>query len=353
MLIFTEYGAIGRLRSIISDYAIDKVIFVHDPKVPRAFLQQCAGQLRPDQSAFVALQYGGEVMKSLSTLQWLLDQISLHATRDSGVVAVGGGTTSNAAGMAAGLLYRGIKLIHIPTTPLAQADAAIGLKQAVNSVRSKNIYGLYHQPLAVLNDLAVMPTLSTETIREGLAEVAKVGLATSPAIYALLMDWADPNLRTILPEPKLGQVIHMAAMAKLQGLPDDPYETGHLRLMELGHVTAHTLEAASNFTISHGTAVAAGLMVEANYSLEIGTARDNDLICKFQTVLSDRIGFARHIAEAPSVANFSMALANSNKRGAQGIEIILPVRIGETVVATITDHTRLSKAYFTSVSPHV
>lgn len=347
LLIHTENDAVRHLGQIIGNHDIDKAVFIYDPNVPREFLRQCAACLGRDDPAFIRLPYAGEATKSLAGIQLLLDRISPLATRDSSIISVGGGATSNAAGMVAGLLYRGVKLIHIPTTTLAQADAAIGLKQAVNSTSSKNIYGLYHQPLAVLNDLRVLSALTTDSIRDGLAEVAKVGLSISLEIYNLLLMRADPRIRTILPEPDLGRALHTAATVKLRGLSEDPYEVGDLRLMELGHVTAHTLETSSCFRISHGTAVAAGLAVEARYSVELGVAKDRDLVQTFQALLSDRLGFQK-IRNAPGAAAFEAALANSNKRSAQGIEIILPIQVGMTSVSTVTDQAQLTAAYRTS-----
>ncbi|CNE32542.1 3-dehydroquinate synthase [Mycobacterium tuberculosis] len=262
---------------------------------------------------------------------------------------MGGGATSNTAGMAAALLYRGVRLIHIPTTPLGQADAAIGLKQAVNSAQSKNIYGLYHQPLAVLNDLDVTSTAPTGIIRDGLAEIAKVGLAASTEIYELLLSLADHRLRTILPEPELGRVVHLAAATKLRGLPDDPFETADLRLMELGHIAAHALEAASGYSISHGAAVAAGLIVEAEYSTRQKIARDGDLVAKYRHLMYGRLRFRSSLPDAPDTSRFVSALAGSNKRGAHGIEITLPVRLGQTCVATLRNYGDLAEAYRVSL----
>lgn len=351
LLIYTEHNAVRYLGSIIRGHAIDKTVFVYDPHVPRAFLQRCAASLGGEQFIFITLPHPGESAKSLGAVQSLLDAISPHATRNSVIVAIGGGATTNAAGMASALLYRGIKLIHIPTTPLAQADAAIGLKQAVNSGKSKNIYGLHHQPLAVLNDLSMTSTPTTEVIRDGLAEVAKVGLAANLEIYNRLLNVADPQLRTIVPESELGRLVHMAAVTKLRRLSEDPYETRSLRLMELGHVAAHTLEAASHFKLSHGTAVAAGLMVEARYSIDIGAAEDADLMTKYRVLLNDRLGFAEGLPHAPRVTEFSIALAYSNKREARGIEITLPIEIGKTIVSTLTDRGRLSEAYRITFHP--
>ncbi|MDY6854753.1 MAG: iron-containing alcohol dehydrogenase [Thermodesulfobacteriota bacterium] len=164
----------------------------------------------------------GEKSKSLSTANRILDDMLPFMTRDSVIISFGGGVVNNLAGTVSSLLFRGTRLVHIPTTFMAQADAAIGIKQAVNSPSAKNAYGAYHTPLCVFNDIDFMKTLSVGHWRCGLSESVKVGVARSPEFASGLKEIIKkcPNFSDV----DIYHLIEETIYQKITGLNQDPYE---------------------------------------------------------------------------------------------------------------------------------
>lgn len=338
----TGPGAINDLPSAIARVKADRAIIFYDAGIPHSHLADCIAQVGPIPSIELRVDGRGESIKSLTSIVGLLARIEHFATSDSVIISLGGGTISNAAGMVAALIFRGVSLIHIPTTLMAQADAAIGLKQAVNSQRAKNIYGLYHQPATILNDIGFLATLHPSQFREGFAEIAKLAVAVGSEVLDILLRKASPASPTILPIDELSSVIHQTAATKLAGLATDPYETSNLSLFELGHVAAHAIEAASRFKIHHGTAVAMGMLVEATYSAATQHA-DGQLVDLLEYLLIDRLDIA--MERWPSASSFEAALAWSNKRTRDGLMLTLPIAIGKTAVRYLPDPSVLAEFY--------
>lgn len=290
-LLATGSGALRRLNDVIHESRVDRLLIVVDSELPMSARDQLTAAVNDKIPAVWLEMRGGDASsKTLGAVEHVLGVAEQHLTRESVVVSFGGSSITNLAGTCAALIYRGVGLIHIPTTVMGQADGAIGLKQAVNGRYGKNMYGAYHLPLAVLNDLTLLSTLGREQIIQGFAEIAKAALAVGGDLLDLLVTSASPANHFVVPEELLGTAIHRAAMYKVNHLHVDPREEGVLRLMEIGHVTAHAIEAASGGAIHHGEAVAMGVMAEASMSRDLGLASDGSFISAAAQMLGEQIG---------------------------------------------------------------
>ncbi len=189
--------------------------------------------------------------------------------RDSLVAAFGGGSVSDLAGFAAGAFLRGVPWIAIPTTLLAQVDAAVGGKTAVDLPEAKNSVGLFHHPLAVLADPNLLATLSRDQIRSGLVEVVKVGAILDPALFASVEGDLDALLAG--DAERLASTVAAAARVKGRLVESDPEEVGARKLLNFGHTLGHAIEAAAGYgTLQHGDAVAFGLRFALQLSVRHG-----------------------------------------------------------------------------------
>lgn len=212
----------------------------------------------------------GEDAKDLAGLAQLW-QAAAQAplARDDLIVAVGGGVVGDLAGFAAATYNRGIAVLQVPTTLLAQVDAAIGGKTGVNLPQGKNLVGAFHQPVAVACDVGVLTTLPERLLTEGLAEVVKYGLIADPRLLDTLeaVSAGDEPLDATL----LDEVVSRSAAVKAAVVADDEHERGQRAYLNLGHTYGHAVEALTGYTeVLHGEAVAIGTMVALRLGERLG-----------------------------------------------------------------------------------
>lgn len=209
----------------------------------------------------------GEQSKTLASVETLTSQmIASGCDKKTSVVALGGGMITDLAGFVASAFCRGVDLILIPTTLLAMVDAAIGGKTAVNLPEGKNMIGTYYFPKQVILQLSFLNTLPSAEWENGAVEILKIGLL------------ADPDLFHHFSSFSTGALIERAVEAKRRIVAQDPYETGKRALLNLGHTIGHALETLSCYTLSHGQAVAIGIVLEARLSCKMGILPKADLV---------------------------------------------------------------------------
>ena len=196
----------------------------------------------------------------------------LRATRDATAVTFGGGVTGDMAGFAASIYMRGMPLVQVPTTLLAQVDASIGGKVGVNHPRAKNLVGAFHQPHLVLIDPCVLRTLPRAEIANGMAEVVKTAILGSPALFDDLLRSVNDDGSDPLGDPAfLERCVAECAFVKATVVQRDPFERGERKVLNLGHTAGHALESIGAYSgITHGQAVSVGLVVAARIAAERG-----------------------------------------------------------------------------------
>jgi len=201
-----------------------------------------------------------ESRKDLPTVEGLCRAlVEAGADRHSVIVAVGGGVVGDVAGFVAASLLRGVRLVHVPTTVVAQVDSAIGGKTGVNLPEGKNLVGAFYPPKLVLADPATLRTLPHREFRSGLYEVIKYGVIADPQLFSLLEEHMLTCLRR---DPAiLGRVIERCARIKARVVVADERESGLRQILNFGHTLGHTFEAATGYKkYLHGEAVGLGMI---------------------------------------------------------------------------------------------
>ncbi|QEF96920.1 3-dehydroquinate synthase [Stieleria maiorica] len=221
----------------------------------------------------VVLVEGGEAVKNDSAcVDQVLAEINAHdLDRRSYVIAIGGGAMLDAVGYAAAIAHRGIRLIRLPTTTLAQGDSGVGVKNAINYFGKKNWVGTFSVPWAVINDASLLETLPDRDFCSGFSESVKVSLLKSRAEFDWLCDHADQIRRREMPFAT--RAIATSCTLHLRHITEggDPFEMLEARPLDFGHWSAHKLEPITDFEIRHGEAVAIGVAIDCFYShLKLG-----------------------------------------------------------------------------------
>ncbi|GAB3800570.1 3-dehydroquinate synthase family protein [Micromonospora zhanjiangensis] len=255
-----------------------------------------------------------EDRKTLAVVQSVLDfAVARGADRRTPVVAMGGGLVGNVAGLASALLFRGTRLIHLPTTPVAAFDSVLSLKQAVNLAGGKNLCGAFHTPTLIAVDLRWLTTIPRHELATGLAEMAKNVLTVSPHAEAAFL-----AAMRILPEDPTAAFEGLCAIginAKLPFLAQDPRERGTALVFEYGHTAGHAVEFLSGGRLSHGEAVAWGMLVAARISRDLGYCGDRERERHRRLLAGLMLSAERARAVLPSDESLRRTLLNDNKRG--------------------------------------
>ncbi|MFZ1104232.1 MAG: 3-dehydroquinate synthase, partial [Hyphomicrobiaceae bacterium] len=240
----------------------------------------------------------GERTKSFPVLARLCERLlEMGLERGGLVVALGGGVIGDLTGLAASLVRRGVRVVQVPTTLLAQVDSSVGGKTGINTPQGKNLVGTFHQPSLVLADTGALATLPPRELRAGYVEAAKYGLLGDAAFFA----WLERNGRAVLAQEP-GALTHAVAVS-VQGkagiVARDETETGDRMLLNLGHTFGHALEAWAGYSdrLLHGEAVAIGICVAFELSRELGLV-DEASVQRVVRHLADA-GLPTRIADVP------------------------------------------------------
>ena len=270
----------------------------------------------------------GETHKRFRTLEALAERmVVLGADRDSAVLALGGGVVGDVAGFLAAIYMRGVDLVQIPTTLLAQVDASVGGKTGVNLRAGKNLAGAFHQPQAVLIDSEVLDTLPEREFRAGLYESVKCGVIGDAGLFRFM----EANQAAILRREgaALDPVIAASVKLKAKVVAADERENGVRRNLNFGHTIGHALEAETGYRhFLHGEAVAWGMVAANQIAQTMGTMRGSDAERVTRAVLS--LGRLPRVNASPKRV---VARLGSDKKARGGkVYFILPTRIGEVQV---------------------
>jgi 3-dehydroquinate synthase len=275
----------------------------------------------------------GERSKTLAQAGRLCDRM-LRAGMDRGsvLIALGGGVITDLAGFAAAIYMRGIAWIAVPTSLLAQVDASVGGKTAVNHPECKNMIGAFHQPAAVLCDTDTLATLPDEEFRTGLAEVVKHAVIRDADLFALLEAQADAILAR---DPAvLEAVVARNVRIKAEVVMADERESDLRRILNYGHTIGHALE--TRLKVRHGRAVALGMVAEAHIAL--GRGLIGGAVADRQDGLLKRFGLPTRLDEAPDVEACLVLVKHDKKAVAGRHHVILPTALGRVeVFSDVTD----------------
>lgn len=284
---------------------------------------------------------GGEERKRMAEVEAMAEQMLEHGgDRTSIVIAFGGGIVTDLGGFLAAIFMRGVPLIQIPTTLLAQVDAGVGGKTGANLASGKNLVGCFHQPLAVLTDPDVTQTLPDREYRAGLQEVIKSGIIRSEPLFRLMHENSTAVLHR---DPKVvEQMIAESVRIKAEVVSADERENGVRRILNYGHTIGHALEAETKYArFLHGEAVALGMKGATFLSKETGRLAGADARAILETI--DLYGPYPPAADL-SVANLAERLLKDKKTLKGRIHWVLATGIGSTDVTTDVEPRLVEKA---------
>ncbi len=244
-----------------------QVVVIADSQIAPLYAPALIASLEQGGSSVYLLTIpAGEVAKTLAIHAQLLSQLAqLGLTRDSAVVALGGGATSDLAGYVAASYLRGIAFYVCPTTLLAMVDASVGGKTGVNLPEGKNLVGAFHQPKAVFMDTNTLESLPLRTFREGAAELFKHGLLANPQLCAAVLETGFNATHS-----NLEQTLASGVQVKIDIVERDPTEQNERAYLNFGHTLAHALEAITHHAVPHGEAVGYGMHYAALLGKNMG-----------------------------------------------------------------------------------
>lgn len=286
----------------------------------------------------------GERYKTLETCRLVFDGLMYYGLdRSVTVVALGGGVIGDMAGFCAATYQRGVACIQVPTTLLAQVDAAIGGKTGVNHPMGKNMIGAFHQPRAVIADTQVLETLPEREYRAGLAEVIKYGAIRDPA----LLEWLEANTHAILRRNPhaLEHIVSESVRNKAEVVAKDELESGERALLNFGHTFGHAIETWTGYASwLHGEAVAVGMVMAARMSVEQGwlAARDAERL----EALIQTLGLPTVPPRIPA-SRFRSLMSADKKARDRRIRLVLLRSLGDAVVTGGFDDDALTRTLAT------
>lgn len=263
-------GLLDNAASFFAHEAVGNVVLIVDTNVDPLYGARAIGALAPAGKVIKLVVVASENSKSLTVVADLLARMAAaRIRRQDLVVTMGGGVVSDLGGFVASIYQRGIPVVHIPTTLLAQVDAAIGGKTGVNLEAGKNLVGTFAQPQAVIADVSVLATLSARQFRSGLAEVIKYGLCYEEAILDVILGQTEAIKRK---DPRvLADLVWRSAGIKARVVAQDETDFGARTILNYGHTFGHALEAAGGYDVwLHGEAISLGMMFVAHVAHAMG-----------------------------------------------------------------------------------
>lgn len=270
----------------------------------------------------------GEEQKSLQTASKLYNELNnFYVERTTPILALGGGVIGDLSGFVAATYLRGVPLVQMPTTLLAQVDSSIGGKVAVNYGQLKNKIGAFYQPSLVISDITVLRSLAISEFANGLAEAIKSAVVWDKAFFAYL----EENLEKIkvLGDEEVEEVVVRSAKIKAEIVEQDERDSGLRSILNYGHTIGHAIETVSGFKIEHGEAVAIGMLAAARISNKMGILDKNELIRLRRVV--ERAGLPTEIPRL-DVEKLIRAMKHDKKMLGGKMRFVLPKAIGEVFI---------------------
>jgi 3-dehydroquinate synthase len=264
-------GLMGELGGLLEDR--HKVAILHQPvlaQTAEAIRDHLAGKGVDAHRIEIPDAEAGKELPVVGFIWEVLGRIGVG--RKDAVVSLGGGAATDVAGFAAATWLRGIDIVHVPTTVLGMVDAAVGGKTGINTEAGKNLVGAFHQPAAVLVDLATLETLPRNEIVAGMAEIVKAGFIADPVILDLIE--ADPEASLDPTGEVLPELIRRAVVVKAGVVAADEKESQLREILNYGHTLAHAIERRERYQWRHGAAVSVGLVFAAELGRLAGRLDD-------------------------------------------------------------------------------
>ena len=306
-----------------------KLVIITDPTLKRLYGDALSQGLTKDGFSVITLLVpAGEEQKSLETAGRLYHELtSFYAERTTPILALGGGVIGDLTGFVAATYLRGVPLVQIPTTLLAQVDSSIGGKVAVDHGQMKNKIGAFYQPRLVIADIDTLATLPAAELANGLAEVIKSAVIRDKKFFAFL----EKNIERVksLDKATLEEIVFQTAKIKAEVVEKDERDLGLRSILNYGHTIGHAVESVSDFQLQHGRAVAIGMVAAARISNKMGIFNENE-----SGRLESLIKKAGLLTEMPSfkVEEIIQAMRHDKKVLRDKIRLVLLKSIGSVFI---------------------
>ncbi len=332
--IYIGHGILGELGVYYKKHELGrKAAVISSRSVADSYLDLASRSLqRADLEVVDVVIPDGEEHKNLETADVIYEKlIENRLDRSSAIVALGGGVVGDIAGFVAATFLRGIDLVQVPTSIVAQVDASIGGKVAVDHKLGKNLIGAFHQPRFVLVDTDLLRSLPQEEIRSGIAEVIKHGLIADEGLFSFLEDNLEDILELKVSADQMDDLIARNCRIKAHIVSGDEKEEGDLRAtLNYGHTVGHAIEAAGHYSVyRHGEAVILGMVAAGSIAERLGLFKRDDL--ERQNSLLSRVGVPKGI-ENISTSDILDRMKSDKKVKEGVIRFVLPQRIGKVIV---------------------
>lgn len=316
------------LLFLLENHKINKIFIITDENV--LSLYDKVIHMYKDRIIGVFVIKPGEESKNIKTVIDIYGELlKCKADRKTAIFSLGGGVVGDISGFAASTFMRGMKLVYIPTSLMAQCDSSIGGKNGFNIEGVKNVVGTFYQPTFVFSNINFLKTLDETEFKSGMAEVIKYGIIYDDRLFKYIEENKNSILRR---EPdRLMHIIHESIRIKGEIIKSDEYDIGYRNILNFGHTIGHGIESAAHFNISHGEAVASGMIMESYISNKLGYI---DSLSRERLIeLLDFFTLSKlpRDVKREKVIEF---VKNDKKRLEGKMKLPLPTKIGSAIIAS-------------------
>ncbi len=326
---------IGKLITNLGQFS--KIAVITDSNVGKLYMGRVKDSLVKEGFSVSAIEIpDGEVTKGWCHVELLVEWILENKLgRDGLIVALGGGVIGDLVGFSASISRRGLSLVQIPTTLLAQVDSSVGGKTAINSKFGKNLIGTFFQPKLVISDVLTLDSLDDRHFLSGMSEVIKYGLINDQEFFS----WIESNLIKIKKRSPdvISQLIHSSCKIKARIVEKDEKEIGERALLNLGHTFGHALETYTGYSskLFHGEAVSIGTLIAFKFSEFLGICPKNDVkrLIKVYSELGMKHQMKDIFMPSPSVQSLMGLMMQDKKVRLGNLVFILPKKIGDCIIS--------------------
>lgn len=313
--------------SELEKYNFDKIFFFTEPHLFALYGKDLYLKICEKFPCVLEFVPTGESCKYFPVLEETCEKlIAKGASKKSILLSFGGGTVGNIVGLVAGLIYRGIRFIEVPTSMTGQTDSTLSNKQAVNGKTGKNHFGLYHAPIFIWVDTKYLKTDPPSSRRSGIIEGIKNGFISDPTFLDYLEDTLNPEVK--FSDEQLYDLAFKIILSKLEILKKDPSEKGYGIILEYGHTFGHGIEWLEKGKLSHGESVSFGMKIAAELGKELGLISQED-VERHYYLIEDKLGFNNPLPKSITTEKLFDAMIADNKKTGRELRFVLLEKIGQ------------------------
>lgn len=313
--------------SELEKYNFDRIFFFTEPHLFEFYGKDLYEKISEKYPCVLEFVPSGEKCKYFPVLEETCEKlIEKGASKKSILLAFGGGTVGNLVGLAAGLIYRGIRYVEIPTSMTGQTDSTLSNKQAVNGQSGKNHFGLYHAPIFIWADTKYLKTEPSFCRRSGIIEGIKNGFISDATFLDYLEETLNPEVN--FTDKQLTELAYKIILSKLEILKKDPSEKGYGIILEYGHTFGHGIEWLEQGKMSHGESVSFGMKIAAELAKELGLISQTD-VERHYYVIEEKLGFNNPFPESITTEKLMEAMIADNKKTGAQLRFVLLEKIGQ------------------------